>query len=93
MSLCKTSGLAIFAVICLLGATTGSARAQCFLFEGVCATEWSGGRVIDLEGLPGLTSSSASGINNVGQAVGGSAVGGTEVATEWSGSIGAVSST
>jgi hypothetical protein len=34
-----------------------------------CATEWSGGKVIDLGGLPGFTSSSASSINDAGQAV------------------------
>ena len=36
------------------------------------ATEWSGGGVINLGGLPGATFSSAESINNLGQAVGGS---------------------
>jgi hypothetical protein len=34
------------------------------------ATEWSGGSVINLGGLPGSTSSAALGINAAGQAVG-----------------------
>jgi probable HAF family extracellular repeat protein len=34
------------------------------------ATEWSGGSVISLGGLPGFTESSATGINDAGQAVG-----------------------
>src|SRR5208282_3032757 len=38
-----------------------------------------------LGGLPGSTSSSASGINNCGQVVGVSEVGGSYYATEWSG--------
>ena len=42
MSLYKTSGFAIFAAVCLLGETAGSAHAQFF------ATEWSGGKVINL---------------------------------------------
>jgi probable HAF family extracellular repeat protein len=36
------------------------------------ATEWSGGSVIDLGGLPDWPSSYASGINNAGQVVGAS---------------------
>jgi hypothetical protein len=40
MSYWKSSGLAIFASVCLLGETTGSAHAQC---NGGCAVEWSGG--------------------------------------------------
>jgi probable HAF family extracellular repeat protein len=49
------------------------------------ATEWSGGSVIDLGGLPGYTESRAYGINDAGQVVGMSAVGFTSIATEWSG--------
>jgi probable HAF family extracellular repeat protein len=82
MSLCKTFGFAIFAAVCLL--TTGSAHAQCgpvLTNGGPCATEWSGGSVIDLGALGNLQSSgansSASSINNRGQAVGGG--------IEWSG--------
>jgi probable HAF family extracellular repeat protein len=48
------------------------------------ATEWSGGSVIDLGGLPGSSESGAFGINDAGQAVGFSIVGGIEIATEWS---------
>jgi hypothetical protein len=55
MSYWKSFGLALFAVVCLLGETTGSARAQCTS----CATEWSGGAVINLGGLPGSTNSEA----------------------------------
>jgi probable HAF family extracellular repeat protein len=53
-------------------------------FSGSFATEWSDGRVIDLGGLPGSTRSAAFGINDVGQVVGYSVVGGVPVATEWS---------
>ena len=49
------------------------------------ATEWSGGSVINLGGLPGSTSSYAEGINDAGQAVEFSMVGGLETPTEWSG--------
>ena len=49
------------------------------------AVEWSRGSIINLGGLPGFTSSGADGINNVGQVVGWSFVGGDFVATEWSG--------
>ena len=45
------------------------------------ATEWSGGSVVNLGGLPG--SSSPHGINNVGQVVG-KAMSATAYATEWS---------
>jgi uncharacterized membrane protein len=78
MSYWKSCGLVLFAAVCLLGVAAGSARAQ-------IATEWSGGSVINLGGLPGSTFSSALSINDVGQAVGASAFGGSEVATEWSG--------
>jgi uncharacterized membrane protein len=80
MSHWKAFGLAIFAAVCLLG-ETGSAHVQC----NPCATEWSDGGVINLGGLPGSTSSSAVSINNAGQAVGSSAFGGEDIATEWSG--------
>jgi hypothetical protein len=87
MWLCKTSGQAIFAVVCLLGETMGSAYAQCPPFPPppFCATEWSGGSIIDLGRLPGSTESAALGVNDVGQVVGQSVVGGIFVATEWSG--------
>ena len=50
------------------------------------ATEWSGGSVINLGGLPGSTSSSAYSINDAGQAVGVSLVAAsTGYAVEWSG--------
>ena len=49
------------------------------------ATEWSGGNVINLGGLPGYTKSQARGINNAGQVVGLSYVGARVYATEWSG--------
>jgi hypothetical protein len=52
------------------------------------ATEWSGGKIINLGALPGAIFSEALGINNAGQAVGFSIVGGVEIATEWSGGIG-----
>ena len=49
------------------------------------ATEWSGGGVIKLGGLPGSTNSVAQGINNAGQAVGfSSGFNFFEQATEWS---------
>jgi probable HAF family extracellular repeat protein len=58
------------------------------------ATEWSNGQLIELGGLPGSTFSSANSINNAGQVVGVSAIGGgviggvfmspVGVATEWS---------
>ena len=81
MSLCRTFGLAIFATVCLLGGTIGSAYAQCTSVLLECATEWSGGKVINLGGLPGSASSVAEGINDAGQVVGQS--GG--YAIEWSG--------
>ena len=49
------------------------------------ATEWSRGSSINLGGLPGYTGSEAFGINNAGQVVGYSNVGGVPYATEWSG--------
>jgi probable HAF family extracellular repeat protein len=50
------------------------------------ATEWSGGSIIDLGGLPGSFGSVAQSINDAGQAVGYSFfVDGRERATEWSG--------
>ena len=73
MSFFKTSGLAIFGVVCLLGGTTGSAHAQT-----IFATEWSNGQVINLGGLPGSTRSQAYGINDAGQVVGFSVVDGVD---------------
>lgn len=81
MSLYKASGLAIFAVLGLLGKATDSAYARC----SPCAVQWSGGRIINLAGLPGATGSSADSINGVGQTVGYSEVGGVGYAAEWSG--------
>jgi uncharacterized membrane protein len=49
------------------------------------ATEWSGGRVLNLGGLPGSVFSAATDINDPGQAVGRSFVGATQYAVEWSG--------
>ena len=66
MSRLKSFGLSIFAAVCLLGETAGSAHAQ-------YAVEWSGGGVINLRGLPGATYSIAYGLNDFGQAVGSSA--------------------
>jgi uncharacterized membrane protein len=86
MSHWKSSGLALFAAACLVGGSIGSAHAQCNPFNTQCATEWSGGSVVNLGGLSGSAGSVAQGINNAGQAVGFSIVGGVEVATEWSGS-------
>ena len=86
MSHWKSSGLAIFAVVCLLGKTTGSAHAQCNSFGTLCAAEWNGGSAINLGGLPGSTGGTqAYDINDVGQAVGVSFVRGSAFATEWSG--------
>ena len=81
MSLCNSSRLAVFAVSLLVVGATGSACAQCV----ECATEWSGGSVINLGALPGSTYSFALGINDAGQTVGVSGVGGVGAATEWSG--------
>ena len=68
MSHWKAFGLAIFAAACLLGETTGSARAGC---NGTCATEWSsGGKITNLGGLPGSNGTGeAAGINATGQVV------------------------
>lgn len=49
------------------------------------AVKWSGGKIIALASLPGTTYSVANGINDSGQVVGDSIVGGIEYATEWSG--------
>jgi hypothetical protein len=48
------------------------------------ATEWSGGNVINLGGLPGSTSSGPIAVNDSGQAVDFSLGGGVISATEWS---------
>jgi probable HAF family extracellular repeat protein len=88
MSHCKAFGFAIFAALCLLCETAGWARAQCNFSNGngtTCATEWSGGSVIDQGGLPGSMTSLATGINGAGQVVGSSTVGGVGHAVEWSG--------
>ena len=78
----KASGLAVLAV-CAWGLTVDFARsAQDIIYH---ATEWSGGAAINLGNLPGSTYSIATGINNVGQVVGYSEIGTTEVAMEWSG--------
>jgi hypothetical protein len=81
MSNWKSFGLAVFAVVCLLGETTGSAHAQ----RIICATEWSGSRVINLGSLSDSLFSEAYGINGTGQAVGDADFGAGEYATEWSG--------
>jgi uncharacterized membrane protein len=87
MSYWKAFGLVIFAAVCLIGGTAGSAHAQCS-FAAVCATEWSSGSVVSLGGLPGFTSSEADGISGTGLVVGDSVVGGVNYATEWnSGSV------
>ena len=85
MSHWKVFGLAIFAAICLLGETTGSAHAQCNSFVTDCATEWSGSSVINLRALPGSILSDARSINDAGQAVGSSQIGNDLHATEWKG--------
>ncbi len=65
----KSFGLGIFAAVYGLGGTASSAYAQCD--PGlVCATEWNGGSVINLGGLPGNVASYAFVINNGGQVVG-----------------------
>ena len=81
MSHWKSFGLAIFAAVCLLGETAGSALAQ---LNTAFATEWRNGQIINLGGLPGSTYSEALGINNAGQVVGQSVVDGFNYATEWS---------
>ena len=83
MSHWKAFGLAIFAAVCLLGETTGPADAQCLLSTTFCATEWSGGKVIKLGGLPGSGTSFAEGINDSGRVVGTSVIGPITYATEW----------
>ena len=75
----KPFKFAILAAVCLLGigAATRSTHAQ-------WATEWSGGSVIKLGGLPGTKVSVAASINDRGQVVGDSAGDGFDVATLWS---------
>jgi probable HAF family extracellular repeat protein len=82
MSLCKTSGRAVIAALSLVGGTTGSAHAQCYLLG--CATEWSNGRIINLGGLLGSKQSFAWSINDAGQVVGVSYANSFISATEWS---------
>ena len=85
MSLRKVFGLAILAVFCLLGATAGSAHAQCNHFSGAyCATDWSGGSVIDL-GVPNSTRNFAEG-STTRAGRGKQRCRRTSFATEWSGS-------
>jgi hypothetical protein len=47
MSHWKTFGLRIFAALCLLSESRGSADAQCSP-RSSCATEWSNGKAINL---------------------------------------------
>ena len=84
MSNRKSFGLAACAAVGLLSVTTGSAHTQCGPSSEttLCATEWSGGPAINLEGS---MSSRAYGINNAEQVVGESVFGGLGMATEWSG--------
>ena len=79
MSGWKSFGFALFAAVCLLGKTAGSACAQ-------YAVEWSGGGAVNLGGLPGATYSIAYGVNDFGPG-GGIERGGAdfEDAVEWSG--------
>jgi hypothetical protein len=82
MSHWKSFGLAIFAVVYLLGAT-------CLAYAGCnpgadCAVEWSHGSATDLGNLPGSIASEALRINDAGQAVGVSVSGSLLYATEWS---------
>jgi hypothetical protein len=72
----KAFGLALFAAACLLGEATGSAFAECSPLGGECATEWSHGQATLLPSLPGTVASQATGINDAGQVVGWSFVGG-----------------
>jgi probable HAF family extracellular repeat protein len=90
MSYWKSFGLGIFAGVCLLSETTGSAQAQCT----TCAVEFSGkgstnlGSLPASEYLPAFQYSIALSINNTGQAVGYSTLNigsGGPFATEWSG--------
>ena len=81
----KVCKLAILAGVGLLAQTTdGLASSPCLAPE--CATEWDSGQIINL----GFPISSATAINNSGQIVGTSNVGGSGLfgelfATEWSG--------
>jgi probable HAF family extracellular repeat protein len=79
MSHWKSFRFAVFAALCLLGESDGSAHAQ-------IATEWSDGSIINLGGLPGFDASFAFAINDTAQVVGVSQLSdGTLRATEWSG--------
>src|SRR5580693_7592243 len=82
MSHWKAFSLAIFAAICLMGESAGTAHAQC---NDGCAIEWSGSGVVNEGGLPGATVSIANGINDSGQAVGSTAGPDFEYAVEWRG--------
>jgi uncharacterized membrane protein len=83
----KVCKVAILAGAGLFAQTTGgSASSPCLAAE--CATEWSGGQIINL----GSPISSASGINSSGQIVGTSDVGGSGTfgelfATEWTNGV------
>src|SRR5574337_1289739 len=75
----QASKLAVFASVCSLSGVVSSAQAKNY------ATEWSGGSVINLDGLPGASDSAACAINDAGQIVGISTVGNFPHAVEWSG--------
>ena len=51
------------------------------------ATEWTGGAIINLGGLPGSVFSAATDIDDSGQVVGRRVVGATQYAVEWSGGV------
>jgi uncharacterized membrane protein len=75
----KLSKFAICAALALLATgTSRAARAQ-------VATEWSGGHVIYLGGLPGSVASYAFGVNNARRVAGYSIAGNSFYAAEWSG--------
>jgi uncharacterized membrane protein len=71
MSHWKSFRLGIFVAVCLLDEATSSARAQCTPSSSTtCATEWSNGSAVNLDGLQGFTESAASSINDAGQIAG-----------------------
>jgi probable HAF family extracellular repeat protein len=74
-----------------LGVATGiNNSGQAVLNSNVAGNHamfWSGGTLTDLAGFPGSSGSQAQGINNDGQAVGFSIVGGSEYATLWNGGV------
>ena len=85
MSHWKSFGPGIFAAVCVLGGTASSVHAQCNTSGSDCATEWSGGGVIELGGLPAQRLARRSALTTPVRRSGYSAVGNDEVATEWSG--------